>query len=876
MLCDILATEYQVLPAENGEVALSVLKEYGEGISLILLDIVMPVMDGYTFLSIVKADSAYSSIPIIVTTQGDSEADEVEALSKGAADFVVKPYKPRILLHRVANFINLRETAAMVNLVQYDQLTGLYGKEFFCQKAKEILLQHPDRRFDIFCSDVENFKLVNDIFGLPTGNRILCCIADFYRELVGDQGICCRLSADQFACLLEHREDYTDEMFRQMEEKINASFPERSLMIKWGVYEINDRELSVDKICDWALLAARGIKGQYGKYFAVYDDTLRNRLLREQEITDSMETALAEEQFEVYLQPKYDIKSNTFGGAEALIRWRHPEWGMQSPGEFIPLFEKNGFITKLDQFVWEKACEVLHKWDVQGIHFASISVNVSRADIYNADLAETLIKLVRRYDLSPERLHLEITESAYTEDPKQIIDVVEKLRELGFIIEMDDFGSGYSSLNMLGQMPIDILKLDMKFIRSETAKLANQGILRFIMSLARWMHLRVVAEGVETKEQLERLKEIGCDYVQGYYFARPMPWREFEELIRNAREEEEPGGEAVDPSWEEENLPCLLVADEDEEYRSEVVRTFAGKYRVIGVSDCGAVQDCVIRFRDRIAALIISLTLPAQGGENAQALLYREKMNWDFPVIVTGFKEEEQEAAAFELGADDFAGKPHRQSSLLRRVLRAVGSSQSRKRMEILEDKAGRDCLTGLLNRWGFVKALELLDKGDEPLAAFLFDLDGLKKVNNRLGRLQGNKFIQEFAEILKYQTRKSDILARFSDDDFVVIMKHMTSREDALKKAEVICQALEEGPFAKIMPVTCTGGIAVSGTVDTVLEMVMQADLALRQAKDRGEGGCCLWEGETGENRAEDMLRIQHILYGADLEKEEGKNAEI
>lgn len=538
MLSDILSTQYQVLQAENGEVALSILKEYGEGISLILLDIIMPVMDGYTFLSIVKADSAYSSIPIIVTTQGDSEADEVEALSKGAADFVVKPYKPRILLHRVANFINLRETAAMVNLVQYDQLTGLYGKEFFCQKAKEILLRHPDRRFDILCSDVENFKLVNDIFGLPAGNRILCCIADFYRELVGDQGICCRLGSDQFACLLEHREDYTDEIFHKMEEKINASFSERDLAIKWGIYEINDRSESADKMCDWALLAAQGIKGQYGKYFAVYDDTLRKRLLREQEITDSMETALAEGQFEIYLQPKYDIKKNVLGGAEALIRWKHPEWGMQSPGEFIPLFEKNGFITKLDQFVWEKACEVLHKWDVEGIYSASVSVNVSRADIYNMDLAETLLNLVHKYELPPERLHLEITESAYTEDPKQIIEVVKKLRELGFIIEMDDFGSGYSSLNMLGQMPVDILKLDMKFIRSETAKHANQGILRFIMSLARWMELRVVAEGVETKEQLDRLKEIGCDYVQGYYFAKPMPCGDFEELIKKTGEEQ--------------------------------------------------------------------------------------------------------------------------------------------------------------------------------------------------------------------------------------------------------------------------------------------------------------------------------------------------
>ena len=185
----------------------------------------------------------------------------------------------------------------------------------------------------------------------------------------------------------------------------------------------------------------------------------------------------------------------------------------------------------MDQYVWDKTCAVIKEWEVEGLPPISVSVNVSRADIYNADLAEILMRTVNKYNLSPSHLHLEITESAYTENPTQIIDTVRQLRELGFIIEMDDFGSGYSSLNMLNEMPIDILKLDMKFIQSETAKPNSQGILQFIIALARWMHLSVVAEGVETKEQFNRLKEIGCDYVQGYYFAKPMPCAEFKELL---------------------------------------------------------------------------------------------------------------------------------------------------------------------------------------------------------------------------------------------------------------------------------------------------------------------------------------------------------
>ena len=487
LLCGILATEYEVLEAENGQEALETVRRYKEGISIILLDIVMPVMDGYTFLSIVKADAELSSIPVIVATQSDGESDEVAALSHGATDFVAKPYKPQVILHRVASIINLRETAAVLNLMQYDRLTGLYSKEFFFQKVKEMLMQNPDTTYDIVCSDVENFKLINDVFGVSTGDRLLRGIGKMYEESVEGNGICGRLNSDLFACIIEHR-SLTDDLFIASSAQINHILDVRNIVMKWGVYTVTDRTLSVEQMCDRALLAARSIKGQYGKYFSVYDDALRDKLLKDQAITDSMETALAQGQFQIYLQPKYRIEDETLVGAEALVRWIHPEWGVQSPAEFIPLFEKNGFITKLDQYVWDRACAALRDFDDRGFAPVSVSVNVSRADIYNADLADILMKTVKKYDLPPARLHLEITESAYTENPKQIIDTVRRLRELGFVIEMDDFGSGYSSLNMLNEMPIDILKLDMKFIQSETAKPTTQGILQFIIGLARWMH----------------------------------------------------------------------------------------------------------------------------------------------------------------------------------------------------------------------------------------------------------------------------------------------------------------------------------------------------------------------------------------------------
>ncbi len=348
LLCQILSADYDVEEAENGQEALGVLRQFGEGI-------IMPVMDGYTFLSIMKADHSYSSIPVIVTTQNDAESDEVAALSHGATDFVAKPYKPQIILHRVAGIIRLRETAAMINMIQYDRLTGLYSKQYFYQQAGEVLLRNPDQQYDIICSDIENFKLINDVFGVKAGDRLLRGIGNAYAERLKGIGICGRLNSDQFACLLKHRDDYTDDMFIEASILTNGLLDIHNIVMKWGIYNVEDRSVSIEQICDRALLAARSIKGQYGKYFAIYDDTLRNQLLREQAITDSMESALSQNQFLVYLQPKYRIKDEVLVGAEALVRWNHPVWGFLSPAEFIPLFEKNGFITRLDRFVWEKA-----------------------------------------------------------------------------------------------------------------------------------------------------------------------------------------------------------------------------------------------------------------------------------------------------------------------------------------------------------------------------------------------------------------------------------------------------------------------------------------------------------------------------------------
>ena len=232
------------------------------------------------------------------------------------------------------------------------------------------------------------------------------------------------------------------------------------------------------------------------------------------------------------------MNNNRIVGAEALVRWIHPEWGFMFPGEFIPLFEKNGFISSLDQFVWENVCAKLQEWKEKGYLLLPMSVNVSRNDIFQGSLVDIFSGLIKKYDIDPQYLHLEITESAYAECGNRIVNTIEELRKLGFTIEMDDFGSGYSSLNLLSQMSLDILKLDMKLVKNEMTKSMEKSILNDIISMAHRMNLTIVAEGIETREQMERLQSLGCDYAQGYFFAKPMPITEFEELLKGQRKED--------------------------------------------------------------------------------------------------------------------------------------------------------------------------------------------------------------------------------------------------------------------------------------------------------------------------------------------------
>lgn len=411
----------------------------------------------------------------------------------------------------------------------HDTLTHLYNKERFCEAAGTEILGNTDVTYLIVCTDVRNFKIVNDVFGTDTGDRLLIRISQLLDEFCDENYIYGRLTGDRFA-LCVPKNKFNGRAFMAQMDKVtdftgNTSF---KIHIHIGIYEVTDPYLKVSVMCDRANLAIRAIKDSYSNIIAYYDNHLRESYLNEQKVISLFEEALAEEQFCIYVQPQTQVDGRVLGG-EALVRWIRPAEGMIPPSMFITVFEQSGLISRLDRYIWELACMRLQKWASMGLRKNYISVNISQKDFYVLDIYEIFTGLVKKYQINPKNLHLEITETAIMNNPQSQLPLIDRLRDFGFLIEIDDFGSGYSSLNTLKDFNADVLKIDMGFLSTKAENQAkSRTILKSIISLAKALDMEVITEGVETPEQVKFLTDFGCDVFQGYYFAKPMPIKDFE------------------------------------------------------------------------------------------------------------------------------------------------------------------------------------------------------------------------------------------------------------------------------------------------------------------------------------------------------------
>ena len=661
MLRKIFSGEYEILEASNGREAMDILEREQAGIQAVILDIQMPVMDGFAVLREMEKNASLREIPVIVATAEDSVESETSLLELGAAEVLHKPFHPDIAQKRVNNIVhrNLadrqrrsiiqKQTATFIinydyrsqtlyvdpfyrnyidfdinsldvhdlswlNAVAYrpdvpvllelfdlslaktslsrsvtarfaaagggfqwfrlfltcqvngqgekeqlsvivnnvdqeiaarkeleflaesDQLTRIPNKGAFLNRARRLLDENPDVTYVVARLDVERFRIINQLHGAAEGDSVLRYIAVKIQEYVEAEGhgAYCRLESDAFALCLPYEEEAVAELEQYINEAL-AIYPLKfDIRVSFGYYVVKDRQDGVSIMLDRAFAAQKSIKGSFLRCSAYYDDNLRQREAIEQRIITQMSQALANGEFQVYLQPKYDMKSHEILGSEALVRWVHPTLGLISPGAFIPVFGKNGFIMELDQYMIEACCRIIRRWMDEGRRVLPISVNISRTDLYNPQLFSTILRTVDSYELPHDYIEFELTESSFVLDSAPLTNLNNELRRHGFRVLMDDFGSGYSSLNSLRELQVDVLKIDLKFLPTSSQDMRARAILSAVVDMAKKLDLDIVAEGVETEDQREFLLSINCQVGQGYYFRRPMTVADYEAALGEA------------------------------------------------------------------------------------------------------------------------------------------------------------------------------------------------------------------------------------------------------------------------------------------------------------------------------------------------------
>ena len=558
ILTDLISSQYNVVYSQSEEEILLLLQDKQNVISAAIMDseLALPILRTIRFVP------SLEQFPVLVSISHSDEKIEAELLDLDIVDFLKKPFVKTRVLNRLKTSVKLFNANSVIYELERDELTGLYTRQAFLRKAEKIRNENPSKKFCIIAFDFDNFKSSNTLYGEEKCNEFLSYTARRLKRLL-PKGIAGRFGGDQYILFIDYVGEVVDvEKIQSICKIILDTAPIPHQVVKMGINAPISHDLPFIVCCDRAFLAIREIKGIYGKDIAFFEDKLQQQLLDEQHIIETMESALEQNEFCVYYQPKHEAITGKIVGAEALVRWNHKEYGFMAPNQFIPLFEKNGFITKLDFFVLDQVCRDIKRWEKQGIPIVPISVNVSRRDFIEPGCIDKQIQLIEKYKVPHEYLHMEVTESLYSENTELIVSQVRKVQSLGFEIEMDDFGAGYSSLGMLAEFPLDILKLDISFVRNLKK---NEIVIENVIKMAHRLGLLTVAEGAETNEQFRVLKSLGCDFIQGYYFSKPLAIGEYESYL-NVKDAEKPkhlrlSAQEEDDDWHM-NEKMLVAANE--------------------------------------------------------------------------------------------------------------------------------------------------------------------------------------------------------------------------------------------------------------------------------------------------------------------------
>lgn len=594
-LRNLLQGDLRIQEAESAETAIALFKDADNTIDILLLDIPFPTHVNFSVLSYLKDSNVLPDMPVIVISEDGSDAFVEAVFDLGAIDCIQRPFSNRLLVRRVLTtlvlFKSKKDLAQKIDRrhmesfgQEIDGVTGLYTKRMFLEQASKYLEQNKDNPLCILAIDIDHFLLFNQCYGSDAATRYLVCMAEYLKRYSAKFGGVTGFTDDnRFFYLCPDKAELFNDIRTHVRSELSAHSLEIGFAPKFGVYCISPSDKkSILNMCDCAISAIAHGKREYSHLIVWYDDSME-QCDDESKLLQDIEVGLQNKEFTCFLQPKCNMSTKKIVGAEALVRWIRRDGSMVSPAVFIPVLEKNGFTSRVDAMVWEEVCRYQRECIDRALPLLPVSINVSRSDIYNMDVCDHLLKLLRKYELPISCLELEITESVLVSEYHSIEKEIAKIKEHGFTTLMDDFGSGYSAMNVLRDLDIDILKLDLKFLKLDyNAKERSDGILESIISSATTLNIPIIVEGVELANQVDFLLGLGCRYAQGYYFYRPLKKSDYTALLENAALVDLEG---VHPATVE-NVHLLSVAEE-KSLNDEVINNILGAvafYEVEGES----------------------------------------------------------------------------------------------------------------------------------------------------------------------------------------------------------------------------------------------------------------------------------------------------
>ena len=523
---------YSFMSIEEPKQGFELLKDHKEIISLVILDIASNPEEGLKFLNQKLNNPDIKDIPIIIVTK--HKHLEVECLSLGASHFIVKPFESQeVIRARIENVLALHMKNKIISKTREDEVTGLLNTDFFILYASELL--NNDCNYDMIAIRLSNYSILSELYPRERCYALLRGMAKVLLNIAATNGgFAARSHADLFYLIIPSYEEY-DWIIQDIRKIIiTDELKELKTKVKLGIYQKINKKLTINALIQIAMNTCVSILNIETESIAFYDEIQHKQELYNQELINEFDDAIKNKEFEVYLQPKYNIRGDkpVLDHAEALVRWNSPRFGFVSPGDFIPLFENNGLIEELDRYVFVRVAELLAdlKKDFKD-KTPKISINLSRIDFYDPLIIEKMNKALKANNVSKDLVSIEITESSYTKDGGQLINMIKDLRHAGYKIEIDDFGSGYSALNMLTEIPFDVLKIDMVFMKNFHASHGTKPIIKAIVDIAKSLGVEVVCEGIENKSQFDFLKKLKVDYVQGFYLSKPLPYSGFKKLL---------------------------------------------------------------------------------------------------------------------------------------------------------------------------------------------------------------------------------------------------------------------------------------------------------------------------------------------------------